>query len=65
MAYRLVSDDKKYTFVLPVVSQTGFALQVKQEADNNLKLTVNSENANGPGIQLFLCCNLFRRQYYL
>ncbi len=53
MAYRLVSEDKKYSFFLPVISQTGLALQVKQEANNTLKLTVSSENANEPGFNFF------------
>lgn len=48
-AFRLLSDDKKYTFGLPEISRTGFSVNIRQESDHNLKLTLNSESLNGPG----------------
>jgi hypothetical protein len=53
ITYKLVSDDRKYTFVLPIVSRTGFALNVKHEPDNTLKLIINSENVYGPEFNYF------------
>lgn len=46
-SYKLVSDDGKNTFFLPVISQTGFSLNVKNGVNDSLKLTVNTEGVSG------------------
>jgi hypothetical protein len=49
LAWNLTSDDKKYRFPLPPISQTGYSLNIRQETDNNMKLTINSEGSDDPG----------------
>jgi hypothetical protein len=48
-SYRLISEDRKYSFPLPIVSLTGYSVFLKYETNNNLKFTVNYEGATGSG----------------
>ena len=52
-SYRLLSDNGKNTFFLPVISQTGFSLNVKNEVNDSLKLTINTEGVSGAGNNYF------------
>jgi hypothetical protein len=51
--YKLISDDGKKTIFLPAISQTGFSLGVNNRINDTLRLTVNTENVTGAGINYF------------
>jgi hypothetical protein len=51
--YKLISDNTKDTFALPLISQTGFSLNVKNRINDSLKIIVNTNRVTSAGSEYF------------